>query len=307
MKKALVIGSINVDIVCAVDRCPQLGETILALDTSFIPGGKGANQALSLQKMGVDVVLVGKTGCDDFAAIALTELSKHGVDLSRIRQTQEKPTGLAMILVDRKGDNSIVVSSGANGAFSREDISGLESLISASSALVLQLEIPLDRVLEAAQIAKKHGVPVILNTAPAAELPEVLLAAVDILICNETEASILSGVSIHSIEEAKLAASVLHKKIGAGKVIITLGETGTVYAGTSGEINFQPAFKVQAVDTVAAGDAFVGGLVSCIIQGMTLQEAVIWGNACGAVTVTKRGAQISLPEKAEIERFLSSR
>jgi len=307
MKKALVIGSINLDIAGNVDHYPKLGETILASSTAITPGGKGANQALSLQKMGVDVAMIGRTGQDQFAEPALSELKKHHVDLTEVRQSDKKPTGLAMIWVDKNGNNSIVVSPGANAELSAADIHELEGVISSSAAVVLQLEIPVETVFAAARTAKKHHIPVILNTAPAASLSDEMFAMVDVLVCNETEASLLTGEEIHTIEDAKAAASALLKKIGQGKVIITLGESGTIYAETGGEINYQPAFKIEPVDSVAAGDAFVGGLVACLIQKKALNEAVIWGSACGAITATRQGAQTALPEKKEVEAFIRSR
>ncbi|NPV75417.1 MAG: ribokinase [Anaerolineae bacterium] len=307
MKKALVIGSINLDITGNIDHYPKLGETILASNTSITPGGKGANQALSLQKMGVAVTMVGRTGQDQLAEPALAELSRHHVDLTEVRQSSKKPTGLAMIWVDKNGNNSIVVSSGANAELTVEDIRELEGLIASSAAVVLQLEIPVETVFAAAKMAKKHHVPVILNAAPAASLSTEMFATIDVLVCNETEASLLTGEEIHTIEDAKVAAGVLLKKIGLGKVIITLGESGTIYTETGGEINHQPAFKIEPVDSVAAGDAFVGGLVACLIQKKTLKEAVMWGSACGAITATRQGAQTALPEKKEVEAFIRSR
>ncbi len=305
-EKVLVIGSINLDIVGSVGHYPKLGETILATNTSLSAGGKGANQALSLQKMGIDVVMVGRTGQDIFADLALSELRKYHVDLTEVKQNEKQSTGLAMIWVDKNGNNSIVVSPGANSELSATGIHDLEGLFSSSAALVIQLEIPIETVFEAAKTAKKHGIPVILNSAPAAELSDEMFLAIDVLICNETEASLLTGIEIHAIEEAKAAARHLLGKIGEGKVIITLGEMGTIYTENMEVVNYQPAFKVEPIDSVGAGDAFVGGLAACLIWKMPLKEAVIWGNACGAIATTRRGAQISLPEMKEVEIFIRS-
>ncbi|MCC6147546.1 MAG: ribokinase [Anaerolineaceae bacterium] len=306
-EKVLVIGSINLDIIGNVERYPRLGETVLAAGTILAAGGKGANQALSLQKMGADVIMAGRTGGDIFAELALAELRSHGVDLAEVKESPGQPTGLAMIWVDKNGDNAIVVSPGANAELSAADIHEMESLFSSAVALVMQLEIPIETVFQAAKTAKKHAVPVILNTAPAAKLSDEMFTAIDVLICNESEAALLSGAEIHTLEDAKAAARSLLGKIGAGKVIITLGELGTIYTENGGAVNYQPAFEVEAVDSVGAGDAFVGGLVACLIREMPLREAVTWGNACGALAATRRGAQVSLPDMQEVEFFIRSR
>jgi ribokinase len=213
-------------------------------------------------------------------------------------------TGIAMIMVDDAGQNSIVVVSGANMHLSPADVDGAEAAIAGADALLLQLESPLETVTRAAEVARAHGVRVILNPAPARSLPAALLSLVDVLIPNESETALLTGMSVNNQAEAEAAAAAL-RGMGVGTVILTLGERGALLA-QAGAAELVPAFEVTPVDTTAAGDAFVGGFALALAEGQTLAEAVRWGNAAGALATTKLGAQPSLPTRQDLEVLLAT-
>lgn len=299
-----VVGSLNMDLVARTHHIPQPGETILGGELHTLPGGKGANQAVAAARLGASVAMVGRVGQDAFAGPLLDNLAAVGVDHTFVSRDPAAATGVALIVVDDAGQNSIVVTSGANMRLQPADIDAAETAVAAARVLLLQLESPLEAVTRAAEVAHTHGVKVILNPAPAQPLPVSLLALVDFLIPNETETALLTGKSIDSQAQAKAAAAELRQS-GVGTVILTLGERGALLAGPT-ETKLFPAFKVTPVDTTAAGDAFVGGLAVALAEGKSLAEAVRWGNAAGALAATHLGAQPSLPTRQALETLLNN-
>ncbi len=297
-----VVGSLNMDLVIRAPRIPQPGETIIGSELHTVPGGKGANQAVAAARLGVRVSMVGRVGHDAFAGPLLDNLTATGVDHTFVTGDAEAATGVALIVVDDAGQNSIVVASGANMRLSPADVEAAEAAISAAQVVLLQLESPLETVTRAAEIARAHGVTVILNPAPARPLPAGLLSLVDVLVPNESETELLSGMPVGNQAEAEAAAAALRAS-GVGTLILTLGERGAMLA-REGEAALFPAFDVTPVDTTAAGDAFVGGLAVALAEGKALAEAVRWGNAAGALATTRLGAQPSLPTRQALERLL---
>lgn len=311
----LVIGSLNADLVVRAPHFPQPGETISGDDLQIIPGGKGANQAVAAARQGVSVAMVGRVGKDSFANTLLDNLKNNHVDISNI-QRDDASTGTAMIVVDESGQNSIILSAGANGKVSAQDIDALKL---EAKILLLQLEIPLETVIHAAKWGKQKGMIVILNPAPARELPNELIASVDYILPNETELNLLTGVPVIDISSAEQAARILLAR-GAKNVIVTLGVKGALVVSNK-QVTHVETYKVDVVDSTAAGDAFIGGFASFLTlesdsllsdvrhQAASLQikEAVKYANACGALAATKFGAQPSLPTKEDVERFMSLR
>lgn len=299
--RVTVVGSLNMDLVARALRLPRPGETVIGNDFYTVPGGKGANQAVVASRLGAKVSMVGHVGNDVFAKALLENLAAAGVAHTFVTRDAEAATGVALIVVDGAGQNSIVVTSGANMHLSPAHVKTAEAAIAAADVLLLQLESPLDAVAKAAQMAHTHGVTVILNPAPARRLPATLLSLVDVLIPNESEAALLTGLPVGNRVEA--AARALWK-LGVGTVILTLGERGALLT-QSGETKLFPAFEVTPVDTTAAGDAFVGGFAVALAEGKPLAEAVRWGNAVGALATTKLGAQPSLPTRQALEALLT--
>ncbi len=291
------------DLVARTPRIPQPGETIIGGDFHTVPGGKGANQAVAAARLGAQVSMVGRVGRDAFANPLLENLAVAGVDHTFVTQDPGGATGVALIVVDDAGQNSIVVASGANMRLSPADVDAAEAAIAAADALLLQLESPLETVTRAAEVARTHRVTVILNPAPARPLPAALLSLVDVLIPNESETSLLTGMPVGDQVEAETAAAALRES-GVGTVILTLGDRGALLA-REGETERFPAFDVTPVDTTAAGDAFVGGFAVALAEGQSLAEAVRWGNAAGALATTKLGAQPSLPNRQALEKLLA--
>lgn len=310
MSDILVIGSLNVDLVVRSPRFPKPGETISGEDLQIIPGGKGANQAVAAARQGADVAMIGRVGSDNFGPFLIQNLKTNLVDTSHVL-ADDSATGTAIIIVDTSGQNSIVLSPGANGKVSSTD---LEQAASLTPRLTLfQLEIPIPMVLQAARDAKANGSRVILNPAPAKSLPQELIALSDFIIPNESELSLLSGLEVKDISTAEQAAKVLLGQ-GAKNIVVTLGAHGALIVTEDKTIQVS-SFKVEVVDTTAAGDAFIGGFAAKLLESnlqgdgkisdIELQRAVRYGCACGALAVTKFGAQPSLPAKAEVEQFLS--
>lgn len=299
MDQILVVGSLNADLVVRAPRFPQPGETISGEDLHVIPGGKGANQAVAAARLGAKVSMLGRVGKDNFGNFLLDNLKQNKVD-SILVQRDDSSTGTAIIVVDSSGQNSIVLSPGANGRVSVEDINNAS--FADYKLLLLQLEIPTPAVLRAAQRARENGTRVILNPAPAKTLPDELIALADFIIPNETELSLLTNQKVDDVTSAESAARDLLKR-GAKTVIVTLGSKGALAVDkhTSKQID---AYEVDVVDTTAAGDAFIGGFATSLLEVKSLEEAVRFGCACGALAATKFGAQPSLPTKEEVEKFI---
>jgi len=301
MPNIIVIGSLNADLVVRAPRFPEPGETISGEDLAIIPGGKGANQAVAAARQGTSVAMVGRVGDDSFGPTLIQNLKDNNVETTHV-QTDESATGTAIIVVDAEGQNSIVLSPGANGRVTQSDVDAVS--FQDADTLLLQLEIPLETVIHAASLAHQKGLRVILNPAPARQLPDALLADVDILIPNESELQLLSGQSVTDLNSAKSAARTLLEK-GVKTVIVTLGANGALLV-TKEQVTNIPTFKVDVVDTTAAGDAFIGGLAAALLKDKPLEEAVRYGNASGALAATKFGAQPSLPTADEVEQLLKN-
>lgn len=301
--KIVVVGSLNMDLVIRSPRIPVPGETIIGGDFRTVPGGKGANQAVAAGRLGAQVSMVGRVGQDDFAASLLDNLAEAGVDHANVIQDPAAATGVALITVDDAGENTIVVASGANMRLSPIDVNAAEPVIAAAKVLLLQLESPLETVIRAAEVAHAHEVTVVLNPAPAPSepLPVHLLSLVDVLIPNETETSLLTGLPVEDLNQAEVAATKLRKG-GVDTVVLTLGAKGALLVQDITEL--VPPFRVTPVDTTAAGDAFVGGFGTALSQGKSLLEAIRWGNGAGALATTKLGAQPSLPMRNTLNKLL---
>lgn len=301
MPDILVVGSLNADLVVRAPRFPQPGETISGDDLNIFPGGKGANQAVAAARLGANVSMLGRVGKDNFGDFLLENLKQNKVD-STLIQRDDSSTGTAIIIVDSSGQNSIVLSSGANGNVSIADVDNIP--FANYQLLLLQLEIPLPTVLRAAQRAKESNTRVVLNPAPAKELPDELIALADFIIPNETELSLLTKQKVSDIASAESAARNLLGR-GAKHVIVTLGGKGALIVNTE-TCKQVDTYLVNVVDTTAAGDAFIGGFATSLLENKSLEEAVRFGCACGALAVTKFGAQPSLPTKEEVEKLISS-
>lgn len=299
----LVIGSLNADLVVRAPHFPRPGETISGDDLQIIPGGKGANQAVAAARQGANVGMIGRVGKDGFGDVLLQNLKNNRVDISDVER-DDASTGTAIIVVDENGQNSIILSAGANGKVTREDVKKHSPGFQAMQAVLLQLEIPLEAVVYAAQSSYGNDALVILNPAPARTLPDELFKVIDYLIPNETELSILSGIQVTDIASAEKAARSLQEH-GNFSVLVTMGGNGALIVDKfDHEIKHIPAFKVEVADTTAAGDAFIGGFASALLRGLEVEEAVKYANACGALAATKFGAQPSLPTKEEVEKLI---
>jgi ribokinase len=305
----IVFGSINLDLVARSPRIPAPGETLTGDSFETLPGGKGANQAVAVARLDVPTQLVGRVGGDAFGQTLLQGLRESGVGCDRVRIDPSTHSGVALITVDATSENSIVVIPGANGKVDQSDIDRLQAALAhnpAPTVLLLQLEIPLPMVIAAAHAAHAAGVTVILDPAPArSDLPDELYALIDIATPNQIEAGQLSGVPVRDFESAAQAAIVL-KRRGVRTVIVKLGKAGALCLSESETFQI-PSFPVSAVDTVGAGDAFNGGLAAAIATGMSFRQAITQAAAVAALSVTKAGAQPSLPTKAELAAFLARR
>jgi len=301
----LVIGSLNMDLVTRTPYLPKPGETIHGHQFTMVPGGKGANQAAAIAKLGASVAMFGKVGEDAFGENVLASLHSAGVDTSSVIVDPDVTTGIAAILVDDHGENSIVVTAGANHMLSIADIKRIPPLFLTAKYLVLQLEIPLDVVQYSIEEAKKNDMRVVLNTAPAYHEVNSFLDQVDYLLLNETEAQIYTGRNVLDLADAESAVKDL-LRMGVPVVVLTIGERGALL-GFQDQVTHIETHKVEVVDTTAAGDAFTGGFTVALNKGASLEKAVQYANAVGALTVTRLGAQSSLPTAAEVDLFLSSR
>jgi ribokinase len=297
----VVVGSSNMDLVVRSPRIPVPGETILGGDFLMVPGGKGANQAVAAARLGAQAVLVARLGDDLFGRKSLENFRAEGLDTRHVTLTRDTPSGVALITVDTAGNNAIVVAPGANARLSPADVRRAESDIRSAGAVVAQLEVPLPTVQCAAELAREAGVPFILNPAPGQILTPALLAMVAVLTPNETEAQILTGVEVVDADSARQAAEKL-RNLGVQAVIVTMGAQGFLLADGRGR-ELVAALKVNVVDTTAAGDAFTGGLAVALGQGRSLRDAALLANRVAALSVTRRGAQPSMPTSREVADF----
>ncbi|ESA33500.1 ribokinase [Leptolyngbya sp. Heron Island J] len=297
----IVFGSLNMDLVAQVPSLPQAGETLLGTAFTTVPGGKGANQAVAAARLGLPTTMVGRVGNDGFGVALCDSLQTANVATNLVL-TDRGPSGVALINVDEAGENQIVVVPGANGKVDVSDVERLP-LGTQPAVLLMQFEIPLMAVQAAAKRAAEHCV--IVDPAPAcSDLPAEFYGLVDILTPNQTEASQLVGLQVKGVPAAMEAAQVLRQR-GISTVIVKLGSQGAVVASDL-EVFHVPAFEVNVVDTVAAGDAFNGGLAVALAEGKSLRSAVVWASAVAALSVTKSGAQPSMPTRKQVEEFLLS-
>ncbi len=300
-----VVGSVNMDLVFRTPRMPAVGETLHGHEFRQIPGGKGANQAVAAARQGADVRFIGAVGDDGFGDFSQQSLSADGISLTHLSRIPGVATGVAGILVEDNGSNSIVLAAGANASLTPAHIDAAAADIRSAQILLCQLETPLNTVTQAIATARAAGVKVILNPAPAQDLSPELLAQVDYLILNETEAGQLSGIAVTDNTSAQAASEKL-LSMGVGQVLLTMGGHGAqiTQAGLS---QFIPAIRVDVVDTTAAGDTFVGAFAVGIANGLSLLEASQEAQYTAALTVTKLGAQTSIPQRAEVLAFMAAR
>jgi ribokinase len=296
-KKIIVIGSLNMDIVIPTKTIPAIGETVLGGEYMVVPGGKGANQAVAAARLGGSVTMIGCVGDDIFGNDLVKNLTENKVNVQYVKVMDKVTTGLAVITL-KDGDNSIIVSPGANSFLSVDMVNDLEDIIREASILVLQMEIPVETIQRSIQLASKHNVMVLLNPAPAMKLSDDFLSQIDVLTPNESESEILTGISIKNVDDAKTAVDFLNNK-GIKQVIITLGANGAVYNKGS-EIIHKLGKKVKAVDTTAAGDSFTGALAIKLSNDIDIDSAIDFAMEVGALTVTKKGAQPSIPYLSEL-------
>ncbi|WP_147267765.1 MULTISPECIES: ribokinase [unclassified Halanaerobium] len=299
----IVIGSLNMDLVASTPRIPEIGETILGTKLDEIPGGKGANQAVSARQAGGKTWMFGKIGRDSYGKYLKENLTKFDIDLEFLIEDEDEDTGTAVISVDEKGNNSIIVIPGANSKLSAGDIEKKQDNLNKFDMMLLQLEIPEETVLKAVDTAAENNIMVVLDPAPVFKLPESIYKKVDIITPNTTEAEQLTGIKVEDEESMNKAADYFLKR-GVKIVILTLGSKG-LFVKTKKESFTVPGLKVNAVDTTAAGDCFTGTFAA-VYDGSNLKEAVEWANTGAAISTTKMGAQTSIPDKEEIKKFLEN-
>jgi len=299
----LVFGSLNMDLVVRSPRLPQPGETLTGSDFATIPGGKGANQAVAAARQGITTAMIGRVGADDFGHQLRHALTVDSVNVEAVKVDAETHTGVAAITVAQSGENQIVIVPGANGRVDATDVAGLTHSLAAAQLLLLQCEIPGAIVAQAAQLAHAAGVTVILDPAPVPDFDLTpVYPAIDILTPNQVEAAQLTGLPVNNVTAAEGAIAHLQQQ-GASTVLVKLGEQG-VLCGMPQETFYVPAYDVSVVDTVAAGDAFNGGLAVALSEGQPLRQAVAWASATAALSVGKAGAQPSMPRRSQVAEFL---
>ncbi len=304
MPHIVVVGSLNMDLVVEVPTIPQPGETVLGKNFNTFPGGKGANQAVAAARLGAQVSLIGRVGRDAFGEQLLAAAQVEGIDVSHVGRDEAAATGVAMISVDEAGQNSIAVASGANFRLGADHVRQAWAALNDVDLLVMPLETPPASIAAAVSLANATKVPVVLNPAPARALPAGLLAGVHVLVPNEPETAQLTGMPVGTEVESGAAARRL-LSLGVGSVVLTLGSRGAlVLDGKTGNSSLLPAFRVDVVDTTAAGDAFVAGLAVALGEGQTLVAAARFANATGALAATRLGAQASMPSRTEVESLL---
>ncbi|KUQ04085.1 ribokinase [Enterobacter hormaechei subsp. xiangfangensis] len=299
----VVLGSINADHILNLETFPTPGETVTGNQYQVAFGGKGANQAVAAGRSGANIAFIACTGDDDTGERVRKQLASDNIDIAPVSVVAGESTGVALIFVNAEGENVIGIHAGANAALTTERVEAQRGIIAGAEALLMQLESPVESVLAAAKIAHENHTSVVLNPAPARVLSEELLALVDIITPNETEAEKLTGIRVENDDDAARAALALHDK-GIGTVIITLGSRG-VWASVNGEGRRVPGFKVKAIDTIAAGDTFNGALVTALLEGKAMDDAIRFAHAAAAIAVTRKGAQPSVPWRKEIDEFLS--
>ncbi|MTI14599.1 ribokinase [Sansalvadorimonas verongulae] len=307
-KKIFVIGSASADHVLMVDSFPRPGETVTGSRYDIIPGGKGANQAVACARLGGTTRFMACLGQDVFGTKVIETFQDDGIETSLIEQIEGMRTGIAMIFVDNNAENCIGIAAEANSQLTAERVARQTQAIAEADYLLMQLETPVEAILKAAQIAQKNHTPVVLNPAPACPLSDELLACIDIITPNQTEAEVLTGIPANTEENAIKAAAALHNK-GIATVVITMGKKGALISEKSeSRIATQliNGFSVKATDTTAAGDTFNGGMLVALAEGKSLTDAIRFGNACGALSVTRSGAQTSIPSRAEADQFLEA-
>jgi ribokinase len=304
----VVIGSLNMDFVIGVDRLPLPGETILGRNFRMIPGGKGANQAYATARLavsGTPVRMIGRVGADSFGSALKASLSGVGVNVDAVLDTDAEATGVACIHVDGAGQNSITVAPGANGVLSGNDIRSQSWALEGARCVLLQLEVPIETVAEGLREARRVGATSILDPAPARALSKEILELVAIATPNENEACVLAGVPpgrVTSAEAVTLGQRI--RELGAGSVIVKLGDQGCVYCGPHGTFT-SPPFPVRALDSTAAGDTFNAALAVALVEGAGMEHALRFANAAAAISVTRAGAQTSAPARADVETLLA--
>jgi len=295
-----VIGSLNMDIVNHVLKMPLPGETIKALSTEYIPGGKGANQAVAASLSGSRVKMIGAVGSDLFSNKLIESLNEHGVQTDTL-VNKKCETGVAFITVDHTGENNIILSEGANGLFSERDIPF--SLFDDVDTLLVQNEIPWHATRFAIETANKNGIRVIFNPAPALR-SKAIIPLVDVLILNKTELEVLTGSIVKDISSAELGLKDLITD-GVREVVLTLGDQGSIYMNSGGKHLYTPAYKVNTVDTTAAGDTFIGAFASIYEADLSIEEKLLYSTAAAALSVSKKRAQTSIPNREDIEQFIA--
>ncbi len=304
MNRLVVLGSVNADHVLRVPHFPRPGETLTGHSYQVVPGGKGANQAVAAARLGAAVSFIARIGDDAIGRQMKTGFANDGIDVSAVELDDKLPTGIAIIYVSDEGENSIGLSTEANGALDIAMVKRHEAMIAGAHTLLLQLEVPLESVFEAAKLARSHGTRVVLNPAPAQPLSADLLALVDLITPNQTEAELLTGVKVTGEASAAQASARFHQ-MGIADVMITLGSQG-VYCSNGQQQALIPGFRVEAVDTTAAGDTFNGALLAAELAGADFHSAVRFAHGAAALSVTRFGAQSSIPGKQEVDTFLQS-
>jgi len=302
VKKILVLGSCNVDLIFKIPRFHNPGETIMGENLVTAFGGKGANQAMAAKRLGGKIQFIAKLGNDSYGKSYRKFLLEKGLPGKFLLHDKERPTGIALIEINPKGENRIIVSPGANGSLSKEDLQSFNQFWRGIHIFVVQLEIPLSTVKIALGRAKNHGALTLLNPSPAIPLDSEILSLVDFLVPNEGEAQALTGVKMKGDRDLSRMAQILLTR-GAKNVVITLGPKGLFFKNLDEEIRVE-AFRVKAVDSTAAGDAFMGALAVGLSEGMSIPDTLTFASASGALATTKLGAQPSLPLRREVERFL---
>jgi ribokinase len=303
LKPIVVVGSINTDLVSLTERIPLVGETVLGSDFKIYPGGKGANQAVAIARLGYPVRMIGRVGTDSFGREALQHLKSAGVGVELV-ETRDGSSGIAVICVSAKGENSIVVTPGANATLTPSDVDKHIPVIRGASAVLAQLEIPIETVERLGELCAQEGVPFLLDPAPAAVLPDSLFSRITWFTPNQSEAAFYAnGHAVGTQFKSSSVADELFRK-GIRGIVLKMGSNGVSLSSHEGALQSIPAYAVEAVDTTAAGDAFNGGFAVGLAKGMSSIESARFASAVAGISVTRRGAQSSMPTIQEVKQFL---